>query len=39
MNQSMKVGRAAFWGRLIGTGAKSLVASVMAVTTIVAICA
>jgi uncharacterized protein YqgC (DUF456 family) len=39
MDKSMKVGRAAFWGRLIGTGAKSLVASVMAVMTIVAICA
>jgi uncharacterized protein YqgC (DUF456 family) len=39
MNQSMKVGRAAFWGRLIGTGAKSLIASIMAITTIVAICA
>jgi uncharacterized protein len=39
MDKSMKVGKAAFWGRLIGTGAKSLVASIMAITTIIAICA
>jgi uncharacterized protein len=39
MQQSMKVGQAAFWGRLLGTVAKSAIASVMAVTAIVAICA
>ncbi len=39
MQQSMKVGQAAFWGRLLGTGAKTVVASIMAVTAIVAICA
>jgi uncharacterized protein YqgC (DUF456 family) len=39
MEQSIKVGKAAFWGRLIGTGAKSLIASIMAITIIVAICA
>lgn len=39
MQQSMKVGQAAFWGRLLGTGAKTVVASIMAVTAVVAICA
>jgi uncharacterized protein len=38
-HQSMKVGQAAFWGRLLGTGAKTVVASVMAIVTVVAICA
>ncbi len=38
MQQSMRVGQAAFWGRLLGTVAKSVVASVMVVTAIVAIC-
>ena len=38
-DQSMKVGKAAFWGRLLGTGAKTLVGSIVAVTAIVAICA
>jgi uncharacterized protein len=37
--QSMKVGQAAFWGRLLGTGAKTLVASVLAIMAVVAICA
>ena len=37
MQQSMKVGQAAFWGRLLGTGAKTVVASIMAVTAIVAL--
>jgi uncharacterized protein len=38
-DQSMKVGRAAFWGRLWGTGAKTLIGTIMAVTAVVAICA
>jgi uncharacterized protein YqgC (DUF456 family) len=38
-NQSMKVGRAAFWGRLLGTGAKTLIGTIMAVVTLVAVCA
>lgn len=33
MHQSWRVGQAAFWGRLLGTLAKSLVASVMIVLT------
>jgi uncharacterized protein YqgC (DUF456 family) len=37
--QSMKVGQAAFWGRLLGTGAKTVVASILAIMAIVAICA
>jgi uncharacterized protein YqgC (DUF456 family) len=37
--QSMKVGKAAFWGRLLGTGAKTLVASIMAIMALVAVCA
>ncbi len=36
---SMKVGQAAFWGRLLGTGAKTVVASILAVMAVVAICA
>lgn len=36
---SMKVGKAAFWGRLLGTAAKTVVASVIAVMAIVALCA
>jgi uncharacterized protein YqgC (DUF456 family) len=39
MQQSMKVGQAAFWGRLIGTGAKTVVAAVQAITVIISICA
>ena len=37
-HQSMKVGQAAFWGRLLGTGAKTLVASIMAIVAVVAMC-
>lgn len=37
--QSMKVGKAAFWGRLLGTGAKTLIGTVMAVVVVVAVCA
>lgn len=36
-DQSMKVGQAAFWGRLLGTGAKALVGSLIAVMAVVAI--
>ena len=34
---SLKVGQAAFWGRILGTGAKSLVASVIAAVAIIAL--
>ena len=37
MRQSWRVGHAAFWGRLLGTVAKSLVASVMVVLTAAAL--
>jgi hypothetical protein len=37
MHQSVKVGHAAFWGRLLGTGAKTVIASILAVTAVVAI--
>lgn len=37
-NQSMKVAQAAFWGRLLGTGAKTLAGSVIAAIVLVAIC-
>jgi uncharacterized protein len=39
MQQSMKVGQAAFWGRLIGTGAKTVIASILAIVVIISICA
>lgn len=39
LHQSVKVGQAAFWGRLLGTGAKTIIASIMAIIAIVAICA
>lgn len=38
-DQSMKVGQAAFWGRLVGTGAKTLIGSIMALVIVVAVCA
>jgi uncharacterized protein YqgC (DUF456 family) len=38
-DQSMKVGKAAFWGRLVGTGAKTLVGSIMAIVVVIAVCA
>lgn len=34
---SLKVGQAAFWGRLLGTGAKSLIASVIAAVAVIAL--
>ncbi len=34
---SLKVGQAAFWGRLIGTGAKTIVASVIAAVAIISL--
>jgi uncharacterized protein len=37
--QSMKVGKAAFWGRLLGTVAKSLIGTIMAVVVAIAACA
>jgi uncharacterized protein YqgC (DUF456 family) len=39
VQQSMKVGQAAFWGRLLGTGAKTVFASIIAVMAVVALCA
>lgn len=38
-DQSMKVGKAAFWGRLLGTGAKTLIGSIMVIVTLVAVSA
>jgi uncharacterized protein YqgC (DUF456 family) len=38
-DQSVKVGKAAFWGRLVGTGAKTLVGSIMALVVVIAVCA
>ena len=35
--KSWRVGHAAFWGRLLGTGAKTLVATIIAVMTVVAL--
>lgn len=35
--QSLKVGQAAFWGRLLGTGIKTVVASIIAAVTIIAL--
>jgi uncharacterized protein YqgC (DUF456 family) len=37
--QSMKVGRAAFWGRLLGTGAKAAVGSLVALVVLIALVA
>ncbi len=34
---SLKVGQAAFWGRLLGTGAKSLIASIMVAVALIAL--
>jgi hypothetical protein len=36
-NQSLRVGHAAFWGRLLGTAAKSIVATTMAVAILAAL--
>lgn len=38
-HQSVKVGQAAFWGRLLGTGAKTLIGTIMAIVIVVSICA
>lgn len=38
-DQSWKVGKAAFWGRLLGTAAKTILGAVMAATAIVAMLA
>ncbi len=35
--QSFNVGQAAFWGRLLGTGAKTVISSVMAIITFIAL--
>ena len=39
LGDSWKVGKAAFWGRLLGTVAKTVIGAVMAGTTIVALIA